>query len=377
MATSRKATTRRMMLGKTHLFYPRCLQVCSTMYTSGSWAAWAQLKFGIKLGPPSFRKGKRAIFVGVAQSFWRVSWCRTDDCTPLRPHQQLALAGAPGPEQCCRGVQACTHACARMHVCGSAWKSCSRIERRKITEWRPGTLWVLRRLRWHQSLCTAGGATAPSRAGGWWGRNWRGASNTQAQIRNICVVPRVRLVGCRLVGETDPCSLHAPSQREEEPVPQAGGQMHEPFESNAGHSALAAVSPTAFRSHPDLIKSTGRRKYPCQINYVRPNWRQQVPRSTGLEKRALPGWPSLAKSITLCSSYSGRSFCHPAPGTSSCCTTGKEPPQAPTKPALPGNPCAAPLSWQGAELDPGCGNWSKVMLHQHLRKNKRNTYTFY
>lgn len=128
------------------------------------------------------------------------------------------------------------------------------------------------------------------------------------------MVPRVRLVGCRLVGETDPCSLHAPSQREEEPGPQAGGQMHEPFEGNAGHSALSAVSPTAFRSHPDLIKSTGRRNYPCQINYVRPNWWQQVPRSTGLEKRALPGWPSLAKSITLCSSYSGRSFCHPAPG---------------------------------------------------------------
>lgn len=116
MATSCKATTRHMMLGKSHLFHPRCLQVCSTMYTSGSWAAWAQLKFGIKLGPPSFRKGKCAIFAGVAQSFWRVSCCRTD-CTPLQPHQQLALAGAPGPEQCCRGVQACMHTRVCVRVC--------------------------------------------------------------------------------------------------------------------------------------------------------------------------------------------------------------------------------------------------------------------
>ena len=128
------------------------------------------------------------------------------------------------------------------------------------------------------------------------------------------MVPRVRLVGCRLVGTTDPCSLHAPSQHEEEPVLQAGRQTQEPFEGNAGHGALAAVSPTAFKSHPDLIKATSRRKCPCQINYVRPNWWQQVPRSTGLETRALPGQPSLARSITLCSSYSGRSFCHPALG---------------------------------------------------------------
>lgn len=74
-------------------------------------------------------------------------------------------------------------------------------------------------------------------------------------------------VGCRLAGETELCLLRAPSQQEEEPVPQAGGQTQEAFEDNAGRGTSATVSPTAFRSHPDLIKLTSRRKCPCQINY--------------------------------------------------------------------------------------------------------------
>lgn len=87
-------------------------------------------------------------------------------------------------------------------------------------------------------------------------------------------------VGCRLAGETELILLHAPSQQEEEPVPQAGGQTQEAFEDNAGHSTSAAVSPTAFRSHPDPIKLTSRRKCPCQINYET-NWWQQGPRAQG------------------------------------------------------------------------------------------------
>lgn len=133
-------------------------------------------------------------------------------------------------------------------------------------------------------------------------------------------------VGCRLAGETELSLLHAPSQQEEELVPQAGGQTQEAFEDNAGHGTFAAVRPTAFRSHPELIKLTSRKKCPCQINYET-NWWQQGPRSTGgeaLERRALLGWSSPAKSITLCSSYSGKILLPHCLGTFSCYTAGKE-----------------------------------------------------
>lgn len=61
---------------------------------------------------------------------------------------------------------------------------------------------------------------------------------------------------------------------------------------------------------------------------MRPNWWQQGLERTGLERRALSGWPSLAESITFCSSYSGKILLAHCLGTFSCYTTGKEPPQA-------------------------------------------------
>lgn len=136
-------------------------------------------------------------------------------------------------------------------------------------------------------------------------------------------------MGCRSAGKAELSLLHAPSQQEEEPVPQAGGQTQEAFQDNAGRGTFAAVSPTAFRSCPDLIKLTSRRKCPCQINY-KTNWWQQGPWSTGLERRAPLGWPSPAESIPLCSSYSGKILLPHCLGTFSCYTAGKEPPQAPT-----------------------------------------------
>lgn len=63
---------------------------------------------------------------------------------------------------------------------------------------------------------------------------------------------------------------------------------------------------------------------------MRPNWRQQEPRSTGLERRALSGWPSLAESINSCSNYRGKILLPHCLGTFSCYATGKESPQAPT-----------------------------------------------
>lgn len=108
------------------------------------------------------------------------------------------------------------------------------------------------------------------------GREDRGENKempvTQTQIRNTRVVPRARLVGCILFGQTDLCSLREPSQREEELVPWAGGQSKSPAKALLDRLLLAAGGPTAFKSLPALTKPTSRRRCPCQINYVRPNW---------------------------------------------------------------------------------------------------------
>lgn len=114
----------------------------------------------------------------------------------------------------------------------------------------------------HQGVCTAGRATSVK------GRRRLGGDEEVpvTQISNMCGA-KSWAVGYRLPGETELCLLYAPSQQEEEPVPQAGGQTQDAFEDNAGHCTFAAVSPTAFRSHPDLIKLASRRKCPCQINY--------------------------------------------------------------------------------------------------------------
>lgn len=212
------------------------------------------------------------MFAGVAQSFWR-SRCYSTDCTPCYGHYsnwfwQEALVPSDAAGVCMQAHvwEMCVCVCICMCTCEAAIRGAA-------PEW-PGTLWTLQRLCWHQNMGIVGGATSLSKAGGEHRRKWRGASNIQTQVRNIWAAPRVRPVGCRLVGKTDPCSLQAPSQREEEPAPQAGAQTQESFKGNARCGALAAVSPTAFNTHPDLIKPTSRRKSPCQINYVIPNWCQ-------------------------------------------------------------------------------------------------------
>lgn len=121
--------------------HPCCLQVCSTRGTSGCWAEWAQQKFAVKLGHPGLRESRCAMFIRVAQSFWRARCCSVD-CTLYGHtsnqlwHEALALSYAEGV---CMHMHVCMHMCA--YVWGSAWRSCSRTEqRKKITMWWPETL---------------------------------------------------------------------------------------------------------------------------------------------------------------------------------------------------------------------------------------------
>lgn len=159
--------------------------------------------------------------------------------------------------------------------------------------------------------------------------------------------PRVRLVGCRVAGETDPCSLHAPSQRDEEPVPRAG-----PFEDNARrHGALTAVS-LQKSTLPSLNLLAAENALAKLIMWDQTDGSRYP--GAGEEGSARTAQPCQKHHFML--QLQWKILLPPCPGTPSCCTRSKEPPQAPTSPARPKNAREAPPSSQGAGLDPGCMN---------------------
>lgn len=135
-------------------------------------------------------------------------------------------------------------------------------------------------------------------------------------------------VGCRLAGRAVLCCMLPPSRRKSRCHRQE--DKHKRLLKTMLDMALLLLSaqlPSEARLTL-LNLSVGESALAKLI--MRPNWWQQRPRSTGLERRSLSGWPSLAESIAFCSSYSGKILLPHCLETFSCYTTGKEPPQAPT-----------------------------------------------
>lgn len=149
------------------------------------------------------------------------------------------------------------------------------------------------------------------------------------QVRNTRVVPRVGLWGAdQLVRQSCVCCMLPPSRRKSQCHRQE--DKHKMLLKTMLDIALSLLSAQlpSEATLTSLNLSVGESVLAKLI--MRPNWRQQGPRSTELERRALSGWPSLVKSINSCSSYRGKILLPHCLGTFSCYATGKEPPQAPT-----------------------------------------------